>query len=223
MHLLLIDDNRELIASLQQLLHEERYDVHISFTIAEAKQALSRQQYDLIVLDWILPDGSGVELLQKIRREGIDTPVLLFSSKDEVTDKVEALDQGADDYLQKPFSHIELLARIRALLRRESAQKRSRIELASVTIDLAQRSVTCEGKVCRLSATEFALLEFLALNAGIVLTRYQIAEHLSRDFDALTTSNVVDAHIKNLRKKLGRAEVIETVRGVGYRLRKPEA
>jgi len=222
MHILVIDDNRELMFSLKQLLEKEKYNVYQAFSLEEATRFIEERNYDLILLDWMLPDGSGVKWMSSLRKSGIRTPILLFSSKDEVQDKVEALDTGADDYLQKPFSHIELLARMRALLRRNYSQKQSSIDLGVLRVDLAKRAAFIRGEEVSLSKKEFELLEFLVLNENSVLTRYQIAEHLSRDFDSVTSSNVVDAHIKNLRKKLNCKECIETVRGVGYRIKKIE-
>lgn len=216
MHLLIIDDNEELLYALQQLLRDAQYHVDVATTMLEGANSIDQKKYDLILLDWMLPDGTGIELLTQLRHEKIRTPVLLFSSKKEVEDKVEALDGGADDYLEKPFSNIELLARIRALLRRESSQKQTLMQLGSLTIDFSSRSVLINDTPAKLSAKEFELLELLILNANTVLTRYQISEHLSRDFDHLSASNIVDAHIKNLRKKLNADELIQTVRGVGY-------
>lgn len=216
MHLLIIDDNEELLYGLQQLLKDAHYHVDIAMTLAQGRESISQKNFDLILLDWILPDGSGIDLLTHLRSENINTPILLFSSKKEVEDKVEALDGGADDYLEKPFSNIELLARIRALLRRESNHKQCCILLENLKVDFSSRSVLVDDKPAHLSAKEFELLELLILNANTVLTRYQISEHLSRDFDHVSASNIVDAHIKNLRKKLNADELIQTVRGVGY-------
>lgn len=216
LHILIIDDNEELLYVLQQLLKDAHYHVDISKNLTHAEKCIHIKKYDLILLDWILPDGNGIDLLVKLRGEKLRTPILLFSSKKEVKDKVEALDQGADDYLEKPFSNIELLARIRALLRRESSQKQTLITLGKLVIDLSSRNVQMDNIPIKLSAKEFELLEFLLLNANTVLTRYQISEHLSRDFDQMAASNIVDAHIKNLRKKLDAEELIQTVRGVGY-------
>jgi len=219
MYLLIIEDNQALQFGLKQLLEEAGYTVYSATSIKEAEASLSERTYDLILLDWMLPDGSGVEFLKEIRHNGLSTPILLFSSKHDVLDKVEALDSGADDYLEKPFSNIELLARIRALLRREAPQKQSIITIGSLQIDTTKRTVQVDGEPITLSAKEFELLEFLARNSNIVLTRYQLLEHINRDFDTMTGSNIVDAHIKNLRKKLKRPELIETVRGVGYVIR----
>lgn len=220
MHLLIIDDNEELLYVLQKVLKDANYHIDVAATLLAGKKSISEKKYDLILLDWMLPDGSGIDLLGEIRREKLQTPVLFFSSKKEVEEKVEALDMGADDYLEKPFSNIELLARIRALLRRESSQKQTLLEIGNISIDFSSRSVLVNNNPAKLSAKEFELLELLILNANTVLTRYQISEHLSRDFEHIAASNIVDAHIKNLRKKLDADELIQTVRGVGYMIAK---
>jgi DNA-binding response OmpR family regulator len=219
MHLLVIDDNEELVYALQILLKTSGYHVDVAKNCQEGKSALHTKKYDLILLDWMLPDGNGIDVLLKVRREHLTIPILFFSSKNAVEEKVETLDKGADDYLEKPFSNIELLARIRALLRRESSQKQSIITLGVLRVDSASRQVWINDEPIKLSFKEFELLELLVLNPNTVLTRYQIFEHLSRDFDQLSSSNIVDAHIKNLRKKLNADELIETVRGVGYKLK----
>lgn len=215
-HIIIIDDNEELLYVLQKLLKDAHYHVDIATTLGSGKENIDKKKYDLILLDWMLPDGDGIEFLRDLRQKKIQTPVLLFSSKNEVEDKVEALDVGADDYLEKPFSNIELLARIRALLRRESTQKQTIMHIGNITVDFSSRSAFVDNTSAKLSAKEFELLELLILNTNTVLTRYQISEHLSRDFDHISASNIVDAHIKNLRKKLNADELIQTVRGVGY-------
>jgi len=219
MYILVIDDNHTLQFGLKKLLEESGYIIYTALSIKEAQELLAERTYDLILLDWMLPDGSGVEFLKQIRQDGLSIPVMLFSSKSEVVDKVEALDAGADDYLEKPFSNIELLARIRALLRRESPQKQSIITIGPMKIDTIERRVTVDEKQIDLSTKEFELLEFLARNSNVVLTRYQLLEHINRDFETMASSNIVDAHIKNLRKKLEKPELIETIRGVGYVIR----
>ena len=222
MHILIIDDNQEIVFGLKKLLIEAHFDIHVAYNLREADEIIDKQTYDLIILDWMLPDGSGVEFLKKQRGCYAinDTPILLLSSKGEPLEKVEALDAGADDYMEKPFSNIELLARIRVLLRRDSRQKQSQIVIENLTVNLSTREVLVENRAVKLSKKEFELLEFLLLNSNVVLTRYQINEHLNRDFDSFRSSNIVDAHIKNLRKKLGLAsKIIETVRGVGFRVK----
>ena len=220
MNILIIDDNPEIIFGLEKLLTQAQFHTHTAVNLEEAKEALEQYEYDLLILDWMLPDGSGVEFLAKIRKEFYTTSVLLLSSKSEISDKVEALDSGADDYLQKPFSNIELLARIRALLRRESSYKKSSIEFNQLTVDLATHQVTVEDIPIQLTKKEFELLELLILNQHVVLTRYQINEHINQGFESLKNSNLVDVHIKNLRKKLGVASsLIQTVRGVGFKIK----
>jgi DNA-binding response OmpR family regulator len=220
MHILVIDDNQELLFGLKKLLTEASFNVHTAYNLAEGNMALEKQNYDLIILDWMLPDGSGVVFLKEQRRRYLDTtPVLLLSSKGETLEKVEALDAGADDYMQKPFSNIELMARVRVLLRRESCQKQSEIVIDNLKVNLSSHEILVDNKAITLSKKEFELLEFLLLNSNVVLTRYQINEHLNREFDSFRSSNLVDAHIKNLRKKLGLASVvIQTVRGVGFKI-----
>jgi len=222
MHILIIDDNEELVFGLKKLLMDANFSVQVAYTLEEGNAALEQQNYDLIILDWMLPDGSGVKFLKKQRTTYMDsTPVLLLSSKGEAIEKVEALDAGADDYMQKPFSNIELMARVRVLLRRDSRQKQSQINIDNFSIDLSTHEVFVDNESVALSKKQFELLEFLLLNQNVVLTRYQINEHLNRDFDSFRSSNLVDAHIKNLRKKLGTASgIIETVRGVGFKVKK---
>ena len=221
MHILIIDDNQELVFGLKKLLTEAHFDVYTAYSLKEANAILEKQTYDLMILDWMLPDGSGVEFLKEQRQHYFDTtPVLLLSSKGEAMEKVEALDAGADDYMEKPFSNIELLARVRVLLRRESRQKQSQIIIDNLGVNLSTREVAVDNQAVKLSKKEFELLEFLLLNNNVVLTRYQINEHLNRDFNSFRSSNLVDAHIKNLRKKLGSASgIIQTVRGVGFRIK----
>ena len=221
MHILIIDDNQEIIRGLTKLLEDAYFSVHVAFTIKKAHYMMGKQIYDLIILDWVMPDGSGIEFLKEQRNKYSDTtPVLFLSSKNECYEKAEALDAGADTYMEKPFSNIELLARIRVLLRRESKQKQSEFYIDKLYINLALREIRLEQETIKLSKKEFELFEFLLLNNGVVLTRYQIYKHLNRNFDTHYISNIVDAHIKNLRKKLGYAStIIETVRGVGFRIR----
>jgi DNA-binding response OmpR family regulator len=171
-------------------------------------------------LDWILSDGIGIEFLKKQRNEYNDkTPVLFLSSKYEPSEKAEALDAGADDYMRKPFSNIELLARLRVLLRQKTKERKTKIQIENLYINLATREVKVDEKVILLSSKEFELLELLILHNNEVLTRFQITAHLNRDFETLKLSNIVDAHIKNLRKKLLTAsKLIKTVRGVGFKI-----
>lgn len=220
MHILVIDDNQEILLGLTKLLTDAGFQTDTASTLHEAGEKVSSQNYDLLILDWLLPDGSGVDFLREQRSGQLQTPVMMLSSKSDAEEKAEALDAGADDYMHKPFSHVELLARMRALLRREASQKQAKIRIENLSVDFSTREVVVDDAIVKLSKKEFELLELLLLNTNITLTRYQIEEHLNRDFNALKTSNIVDAHIKNLRKKLGSAaSLIETVRGVGFTVR----
>jgi len=221
MHILIIDDNQEIVAGLTRLLEDAHFSVYVALTIKEAKKMMEKQIYDLIILDWMMPDGSGIDFLKEQREKYHDsTPILFLSSKKESYEKAEALNAGADNYMEKPFSNIELLARIRVLLRRDSKQKQSEFYLENLYVNLASRKLLLEEEMIMLSKKEFELFEFLLLNNNVVLTRYQIGRHLNRDFNTLYSSNIVDAHIKNLRKKLGSASnLIETVRGVGFKIK----
>jgi len=221
MHILIIDDNKEIVAGLTKLLEDAHFNVYVAFTIKNAKSMMEKQVYDLIILDWMMPDGSGIDFLKEQREKFHDaTPILFLSSKKDSYEKAQALDAGADNYMEKPFSNIELLARIRVLLRRDSKQKQSEFYIGNLYINLASRKVLLDKTTITLSKKEFELFEFLLLNNNLVLTRYQISRHLNRDFNTLYSSNIVDAHIKNLRRKLGLAsKIIETVRGIGFKIK----
>jgi DNA-binding response OmpR family regulator len=221
MHILIIDDNEELTLGLSKLLILAHYQTYIAHTLNDAYDLMHKQKYDLIILDWILPDGTGIDFLKKQREEYQETtPILFLSSKHEPQEKAEALDAGADDYMKKPFSNIEILARMCVLLRQKSKIKQAEIYIENLYVNIGKRKVKVDGKNIVLSNKEFELLEFLILNNNEVLTRYQISEHLNRDFNTFYSSNVVDAHIKNLRRKLLTAStLIETVRGVGFKIK----
>ena len=218
MKILIIDDNLEILFGLEKLLREDGFHTFSVESLGKVEEALDALEYDLIILDWMLPDGSGVEFLAKMRQAYYTTSVLLLSSKSEVADKVEALDAGADDYLSKPFSNIELLARVRALLRREGSYKKAIMEIEGLKVDLTSHEVLLNNEPLKLTKKEFELLELFLLNQNVILTRYQLNDHVSQDFNNLKSSNLVDAHIKNLRKKLGDASpLIQTVREVGFK------
>ena len=148
----------------------------------------------------------------------MNTPVIMLTSQSDVEAKAAALDAGADDYITKPFSTIELLARIRAILRRESKEKQTTLTVGSLELDMAKHEIRLDGEVLDLTVTEYNLLQFLMQNRNTVLSRYQINEYIMKDFASIGNSNIVDVHIKNIRKKLGEHKVIKTIRGVGYML-----
>ncbi|BET68582.1 heavy metal response regulator transcription factor [Opitutales bacterium ASA1] len=219
MKILVVEDARKMGQFIVNGLQEAAYTAHLVGTCAAAEDALAESHFDAIVLDLGLPDGNGLDLLRRWRGVGFNEPVIILSARSEVEDRIAGLNVGADDYLPKPFSFDELLARLRSLLRRESKQKRTRLAHAGITMDLLGRKVTAGGCNIELTAREYALLELFLNNAGRVLTRTQIAERIwETSFDSET--NLIDVYVKKLRGKLPTgadgAPLIQTVRGVGY-------
>ncbi len=213
MRLLVVEDEPRLLRSLGKALREEGYAVDLADTGEEGLYKAENYGYDAIVLDVMLPIIDGWELLTRLRKSK-PTPVLMLTARDSSTDRVRGLDTGADDYLVKPFDLPELLARIRALIRRAAGQSLPTIELPGIIVDTRSRSVSREGSPVTLTAREYAILEYLALHRGQVVSRTELYEHLLDDTDD-TLSNLVDVHIFGIRKKLGH-ELIATRRGQGY-------
>ena len=219
MKILVVEDERKLGQFIQKGLQEAAYTATLVGTCAAAEDALAESHYDAIVLDIGLPDGSGLDVLRRWRQSGFSEPVVILSARGQVDDRITGLNLGADDYLPKPFSFDELLARLRSLLRRESKQKRTRYEHAGIGMDLLSRKVTAAGQPVDLTGREFALLELFLANPGRVLTRTQIAERIwETSFDSET--NLIDVYVKKLRTKLPNGPdgtpLIRTVRGTGY-------
>ena len=190
-------------------------------TIEDARSALGRVRPSAVVLDIMLPGIDGFEVCRRLREAGVWSPVLMLTARDSVRDRVEGLDRGADDYLTKPFSFAELLARLRALVRRGATERPAELRVGDLTLDPSTRRVTRDGRPIDLTAKEFALLEYLMRHPGQVLTRTRLIEHVW-DFAYEGDSNVVDVYVRYLREKVDRPfgrRSIETVRGVGYRLR----
>lgn len=213
MRILIIEDEADLLASLAKALREEGYAVD---TAADGEEGIYKAEswdYDALVLDVMLPLLDGWQILERLRKSK-KTPVLMLTARDATRERVRGLDTGADDYLVKPFDLDELLARLRALIRRAVGQTRNVIEIGPVAVDTAARQVTRACQPVPLTAREYALVEFLALHRGEVVTRTTLYEHLF-DEDDSTLSNLLDVHVSNLRKKLG-AEFISTRRGHGY-------
>ena len=217
MRILVVEDEPRLLLNLAKSLREEGYAVD---TAPDGEDGLFKAEtydYDAIVLDVMLPKIDGWELLARLRKKK-QTPVLMLTARDTRNDRIKGLDTGADDYLVKPFDLGELLARIRALIRRSANKTSNKIEIGNVTLDTRARSVTRGGNPATLTAREFAILEYLALHRGEVISRTELYEHLFDENDD-TLSNLLDVHIFSIRKKLG-ADLIATRRGQGYCIEK---
>jgi DNA-binding response OmpR family regulator len=225
MNILVIDDESELLEKLKSVLTSEHYTVETASDGREGLEKVWNDTYDLILLDIMLPGMNGLEVLSEIRAAGILTPVLMLTAKGDIKDKITGLNLGADDYLAKPFSLGELLARIRALLRRGNSGSPV-LEVGGVRLNTISREVTKDGEPLTLTTKEFALLEFLLHNRGRAVSRFTLAEHVWGDnFDPFRMSNFIDVHMKNLRKKLNSPEqesAIKSVRGFGFLIEKEE-
>jgi heavy metal response regulator len=225
MRVLVVEDERKVASFIRQGLEEEGHAVEVAGDGASALDViLGGPPYDLIVLDVMLPRRDGFAVLKTLREHRMQTPVLMLTARDGVTDRVTGLDLGADDYLTKPFAFEELLARVRALLRRGANQRAPVLRVADLTLDPATREVLRGGRRITLTAREYALLEYFLRNAGRVLTRPMLAEHVwGYDFDSET--NIIDVYVGYLRRKLdteGEPPLLHTVRGVGYTLKAEE-
>lgn len=220
MRILIVDDDCSLLEQLQQILTRQRYIVENATNGEQALDKLFDTPFDLIILDIMMPKIDGLTALKEMRKAGIDAPVLMLTAKGDMADKVKGLDLGADDYLAKPFSSDELLARVRALLRRSGGQCESALQVQDLELDTVSRKVTKGGKPVELTPREFSILEFLLHNKSRAVSRFSLAEHVwGDDFDPFSMSNFMDVHIKNLRQKIGdsgHGKIIRTIRGVGY-------
>ena len=211
--LLVVEDELDLLRALEKALREEGYAVDTASDGEDGLFKATSWDYDAIVLDLMLPKLDGWELLKRLRRIKT-TPVLVLTARDALPDRVKGLDTGADDYLVKPFERLELLARLRALVRRAAGQAVAVLEIGDVKIDTASRTVTRQGESINLTPREYALVEFLALHRGRIVTRTMLYDHLF-DENEDSLSNLLDVHVSNLRKKLG-ADFVVTRRGQGY-------
>ena len=221
MRILVVEDEKHLNEILSRRLKENGYSVDACLDGLTAMDFIKMTDYDVIILDIRLPGLSGMEILKRARKQGIESPILMLTALDAVEDKVRGLDAGADDYLTKPFAFEELMARIRMLLRKKSGNKTNVYRLEDLVVDCDARKVKRGEKEIRLSAKEFALLEYMIVNQGIVLDRDRIGEHLwSYEYEG--ASNMIDVYIRYLRKKVDEGfepKLIQTVRGKGYVLR----
>lgn len=218
MKILVVEDEKKVSKFIQQGLEEERYAVTVASDGQQGETLASNEKFDLIILDILLPKKDGISVLKALRAKRINTPVLLLTAKSSIENKVEGLDSGADDYLTKPFSISELLARMRSLLRRGTSEKNTLLNVGDLQLDLVLHKAIRGEKSIELTAREYALLEYFMRNVNHVLTRSIISEHIwNYNFDSGT--NVVDVYINHLRNKIDdgfEKKLIHTVRGVGY-------
>jgi DNA-binding response OmpR family regulator len=226
MRLLVVEDERKLAQVLASALRAEHYDVVVAPTGEEGFFRANAETFDLVVLDLMLPGRSGLEILQTLRQRHVQTPVLILTARDGIDDRVLGLDLGADDYMVKPFALPELLARIRALLRRGRPADILRLKAADLEVDLVTRRATRTGRPLDLTGREFDLLEYLLRHQGHVVSREMLAHDVWKESRRATPiDNVIDVQVARLRKKVdveGRARLIHTVRGVGFVLREGE-
>ena len=218
MRVLLAEDDRRLADAVARGLRDAAFDVVVAHTAADARERLLFASHDVIVLDVMLPDGSGFDLCALVRSRGIATPVLMLTARDAVSDRVRGLDQGADDYLTKPFAFSELVARIRALARRSASLIGERVTVADLSVDLTTRAVERGGRRIALTAKEFALLELFVRNEGAVLDRATITARVWDD-NHDPFANALEALVRRLRAKIDDGfdrKLIHTVRGAGY-------
>jgi two-component system OmpR family response regulator len=221
MRVLVVEDEVKMAGLLRRSLEEEGYAVDVAGNGADGVWLGTENEYDAVLLDLMLPDLDGYDVCRKLRGAGRWSPVLMLTARDAVADRVAGLDAGADDYLTKPFSIAELLARLRALIRRGTVERPAILRAGDLTLDPTTRSVRRAGTEIELTAKEFALLEYLMRHAGEVLSRARLIEHIW-DFAYEGDSNVVDVYVRYVRTKIDepfRRDSIETVRGAGYRFR----
>ena len=224
MRILIAEDEKTLNATLKKRLEEQSYSVDACLDGQEALDYLDSAEYDVVLLDSMMPKKSGLEVRRALRKKGRQTPVLLRTAKASIEDRVDGLDAGADDYLVKPFAFEELMARIRVMLRKKSGQSSNLLSVGDLTLDLGTHTVVRDGQPISLSSREFALLRYLVMNQGMILSRDQIEQHIW-NYDYEGSSNMIDVYIRYLRKKIDdpfEKKLIHTVRGAGYVLREEE-
>jgi heavy metal response regulator len=223
MRILVVEDEKRIQDFLARGMESAGYAVDVAPNGGDGIELVHRTEYDLVILDLMLPDMDGLDVLKKIRNRKVSPPVLILSARDAVDDRVKGLELGADDYLTKPFAFVELLARVRALLRRGQPTP-ERLQVGELALDCIRRKVTRENESIELAPKEFSILEYMMRNRGRPLSRTMIVEHVwDMDYDGLT--NIVDVYIRHLRSKIDDkwpAKMIHTVRGIGYMLDAPE-
>jgi len=215
MKVLIVEDDLSNAKLLKKLLEANQYESVLANSYDQGLRSIEETRFDMIVLDWNLPQKSGLLLLKELREMGIEAQVLMLSANTDVSYRVEALDAGADDYLCKPYAHLELIARINSLLRRSNNTKTMLLEEGDLKIDKQLQSVEYQGKLIDLTSSEYTILSELAFNPKKIFTKYELLNLIHNDYSS-SDSNIIPVHIKNIRKKLDAKELIKTVRSVGY-------
>ena len=222
MRILLVEDEGPLAKEIVDFLQLDHHVVDLARTLNGASENLAVNSYDFVLVDLGLPDGDGLDLLKEVSENQKDASVIILTARTEVGDKILGFESGADDYLSKPFSLLELKVRMQAILRRKSGWRKDVIQLSGFEIHLNEPLVSFEGQEIKLTRKEYVLLQFMLINKNRVLNRFQLAEHLWGDhLDDDYQSNYIDVHVKNIRKKLGSygpVDWLETVRGLGYKI-----
>ena len=226
LRILVVEDEAKVARALREGLQRQQYDVSVAPTGEEGFYLVSAEEFDLVILDIMLPGRDGLQILATVRKRGLRTPVLILTARDAIEDRVQGLDQGADDYLVKPFAFPELLARVRALIRRGRADQSSKLQLADLEMDLTGRKARRSGNDLELTAREFEVLEYLLRHKEEVVSREMLAREVWKEISRGTPlDNVMDVHINRLRRKVDEPsdrKLIHTVRGVGFVLREDE-
>jgi len=221
MRVLVVEDSRRLAGIIRRGLQEDAYTVDNAYDGEEAEYMAETTPYDLIILDIMLPKKDGLTVCRELRAKKINTPILILTAKDTIEDKVIGLDSGADDYMVKPFAFTELMARVRALLRREALPKTPKLQVGDLIMDVQTREVWRGQRRIELTAKEYAILEYFMRRPNVVVTRTMLGENVW-DYEYDGISNIIDVYVRRLRRKIdedGQQSVIQTLRGAGYRLR----
>jgi two-component system, OmpR family, copper resistance phosphate regulon response regulator CusR len=221
-HILVVEDEQKLANALRDGLEADHYAVTVANTGEDGFYLASAERFDLLILDVMLPGRGGLEILATLRQRGATMPVLLLTARDAIEDRVRGLDSGADDYLVKPFAFPELLARIRALVRRGAVETPTRLKLADLEMDVVRRAVSRSGETLDLTAREFELLEYLLIHQGRVVSREMMAKDIWKEARHTPLDNVIDVHVARLRRKVDdrfEKKLVHTVRGVGFVVR----
>ncbi|MGC9375527.1 MAG: response regulator transcription factor [Bacteroidales bacterium] len=221
MRILIVEDEKSLVSEIKQFLEKEDYNCDIAFTGTEASELIAVNPYDFILLDIGLPDYNGLDLIKEAKEYNSEAYFIIITARGELEDKIKGFDLGADDYLPKPFSLLELLSRIQAITRRKFGQQSSIIQFGNFTLDIVKKHLQYQKKPIKLTKKEYKLLSYMVLNKNRILDRLQLTEHIWGDFfEDDYDSNYIDVHVKNIRKKLSAYDEtswIKTIRGIGYK------